>query len=70
MVQRHYPDGGNLPYRVIYSGNGRIRSREVRFSRPDTALREIEKLTRRGHVVDYSEWDYVGKRYVTKDRYS
>ena len=70
MAQR-YEDGGDLPYRILYNRPGTVaRSQELRFSDAGLARDEIEKLIRRGHSVDYAEWDHVGRCYITKDAYN
>lgn len=70
MTQR-YEDGGDLPYRILYNKTGTVsRSQELRFSRPELAREEARKLIGRGHSVDYSEWDFIGKEYITKGAYN
>lgn len=68
-MARRYEDGGNLPYRVTYYARGHG-TRELRFSQSGLARDEVTKLTRRGYSVNYDEWDFIGKRYITKDAYS
>lgn len=70
MAQR-YEDGGDLPYRILYNKPGTVaRSQELRFSDAGLAQTEIQKLIRRGHSVDYAEWDHIGKRYNTKEQFN
>lgn len=60
-----------MPYRVLYNRTGTVtRSQELRFSRPELAHAEVEKLIGRGHSVDYAEWDFIGKRYITKEAFN
>lgn len=68
MAQR-YTDGAELPYRITYR-LGSKSTQELRFSTPDLAREEVEKLIRRGHSVNYDLWDPAGQRYITQHRYN
>lgn len=67
-MTEHYPDGAELPYRVMYSTSGGFKS--VRFSDPTDADQEVLKLLRRGHVVNLDVWDLAKHMYITRYRYS
>lgn len=68
-MAQNYPDGADMPYRVVYKMKGRS-TQEVRFSEPAPAHREVLKLVSRGCVVDFDVWHPTAARYVTRDRYS